>query len=90
MQAPPSLIGGDERDMEFTTSDLQLAAYLLVGGYPLLQVKGDSRRREFVFGQCPQAAVLAYYQGQDNVSARKLFSAYRDLKSLVFTQQHVK
>jgi hypothetical protein len=69
------------------TADMQLAAYLLTLGYPLVRVEGDRQRKVFVFGQCPKDVVLAYYQGQDRVSAHKLFSAYRDLKSLVLQVQ---
>ena len=73
--------------MEMKTPDMQFAAYLLTLGYPLSRLEGDSRRRVFVFGQCPEDAALAYYQGRDQVSARRLFGAYRDLKSLVFRAQ---
>jgi hypothetical protein len=77
---------GDE-EIETKTPDMQLAAYLLTSGYPLLRVEGDTKRRVFVFDQCPEEVRLPYYQGRDTVSARKLFSAYRDLKSLVFQAQ---
>ena len=62
--------------MEKKTPDMQLAAYLLTSGYPLVRIEGDAGRRVFVFGQCPDETVLAYYQGRDNVSARKLFIVY--------------
>jgi hypothetical protein len=67
---------------ETKVSDLQLAAYLMTREYPLLRVEGPSGRKLFVFGEVPEEAVFVYYQGQDRVSARKLFGAYRDLKGL--------
>ena len=70
--------------METKTSDIQVAAYLLSQGYPLVRIEGDSKRKIFAFGQCSQDVVLAYYQGEDQTSARQLFNAYRDLKSLIF------
>jgi hypothetical protein len=71
---------------EMKTPDMQLGACLLTAGALLLRVEGEPGRRLFVFGQCPEEVVLAYYQGRDCVSARKLFDAYHALKSLVFAQ----
>lgn len=67
---------------EMKISDLQLAAYLTALEYPLLQIEGQSSRREFVFKGVPDEVVFAYYSGHDRISARKLFGAYRDLKGL--------
>jgi hypothetical protein len=67
---------------ETKISDLQLAAYLMALEYPLLRVEGAIGRKVFVFQEVPEAVVFAYYQGRDQVSARKLFGAYRDLKGL--------
>ena len=67
---------------EMKISDLQLAAYLTALDYPLLRIEGPSGRKVFVFAQVPNEVVFAYYSGQEQVSARKLFGAYRDLKGL--------
>jgi hypothetical protein len=68
--------------METKVSDLQLAAYLMALDYPLMRVEGTSGRKLFVFRGVPEEMVFTYYQGQDGISARKLFAAYRDLKGL--------
>ena len=67
---------------EVRISDLQLAAYLLANEYPLIGTEGENHRRVFVFGDVPEDIVFRYYRGEDGVSARKLFGAYRDLKGL--------
>jgi hypothetical protein len=69
--------------METKVSDLQLAAYLLALDYPLLMVEGPNHRRVFIYGGVSEAVTLAYYRGQDAISARKLFGAYRDLRGLI-------
>jgi hypothetical protein len=68
---------------ETKVSDLQLASYLRAREFPLVRVEGAQHRRTFVFGDVPEGAVLAYYADRDEVSARKLFGAYRDLRGLV-------
>jgi hypothetical protein len=69
--------------METKISDLQLAAYLMALDYPLLRVDEPNHRKVFVYKGVPEAITLAYYQGQDAISARKLFGAYRDLRGLI-------
>ncbi len=62
-------------------SDLQLATTVRVLGYPLVGVEGPPHRRIFLF-QVPEEVVLAYYSDEIQVSPRKLFGAYRDLRGL--------
>lgn len=69
--------------METKVSDLQLAAYLMALDYSLLRVDGPNHRKVFVYEGMPEAITLAYHQGQDAISARKLFGAYRDLKGTI-------
>ena len=63
-------------------SDLQLASYLLVRGYKLVRVEGPPTRRTFIFPGVPEEVVFNFYSGEDLVSARHLFDAYRNLKGL--------
>ena len=70
--------------LQFCTSDLQLAAYLVTVGHPLLSVRGPRGRREFVFDAAAEADRFAYFGDSRPVSARKLFNAYRDLKNVLF------
>ncbi len=67
---------------EVRISDLQLAAFLLANEFPIIRTEGKDHRRVFVFAGVPDEAVFRYYQGKDDISARKLFGAYRDLKGL--------
>ncbi len=63
-------------------SDLQLAAYLLASGHSLTRAEGTGNRLLFIFADVPEDMVFRYYRGEDSISARKLFGAYRDLKGL--------
>ncbi len=63
-------------------TDLQLAAYLLASGYHLTRVEGTGHRLLFIFANVTEETLLRYYRGEDSISARKLFGAYRDLKGL--------
>jgi hypothetical protein len=65
-------------------SDLQLAAFLMANGYPLIRLEGDKQHRIFVFGGCPADIELSYCQPQNNVNARQLFDADYTIKSLIF------
>lgn len=67
---------------ESRISDLQLTAYLTALDYPLLRVEGPSGRKVLIFNGVPDEVVFTYYSGQDHISARKLYGAYRDLKGL--------
>ncbi len=63
-------------------SDLGLAAYLVALGYPLVRVVGSNGRKDFVFAGVPQETIYGFYNGQDQISARQLLNALRDLKGL--------
>ncbi len=67
---------------ETSISDLQLAAYLLASGHSLTRAEGTGHRLLFIFADVPEDMVFRYYRGEDSISARKLFGAYRDLKGL--------
>jgi len=63
-------------------SDLNLAAFLLAKGHNLVRFQGGPRA-EFVFSDVPEQAILAYYGQGDEVSARKLLDALKNLKGLL-------
>ncbi len=67
---------------ETQISDLQLAAYLLASGHSLTRAEGTGNRLLFIFADVPEDMVFRYYRGEDSISARALFGAYRDLKGL--------
>ncbi len=62
--------------------DLQLAAYLIARGYRVLGVDGPPNRRVLEINVGPEE-VMGYYGGDDKISARLLFNAYRDIRGLV-------
>jgi hypothetical protein len=62
-------------------SALNLAAYLMARDYAVVRIEGG-QRKAFVFADVPEGAIVAYYAGTDQTSARKLFGALRDLKAL--------
>jgi len=68
----------------FKTSDLQLSAFLVALGHKLTGVEGPRGRREFVFDAQAEADRFAYFSDTREVSPRKLFNAYRDLKNVLF------
>lgn len=67
---------------EFSTSDLNVAAYLVTIGRPLLRLEGRPGQRAFVFGDVIQEDVTRFYAGVA-VDARKLLGSLRDLKGLL-------
>ncbi len=67
---------------ETRISDLQLASFLVALDHRLVRVEGTQGRREFVFAAVPPEVIVGYYGGRDQVSARSLFNAYRDLRGL--------
>ena len=71
------------RATEYATTDLGLAAFLVVRGYPLTGLAGVAgARRIFLFP--PEAAVeAAPFYRRATVPARDYFTAVRDLKALV-------
>jgi hypothetical protein len=66
----------------FSTTDLNLAAYLLSLDYPLLHLTGPPGQRAFAFASVAEKDIAAFYAGA-KVDARKLLGALRDLKGLL-------
>lgn len=77
----------DERGSIATleVSDLPAASFLLARGGKLVGTRraAEGTRVVFCFAGVDQADLLCFYSGDDRVSARALFAAYRDLKGLV-------
>jgi hypothetical protein len=68
---------------DYTTSDLGLAAFLIVRGYPLTDVGGaPGGRRTFHFPVSAHEEAGGFYRGAA-VPARTYANALRDLKALV-------
>ncbi len=65
-------------------SDVHLAAYLRAKSYRIKEVRPDGRRTEWTFADVPQTAILDYYNGADQISARELFNAFREMKGLSY------
>ena len=63
------------------TSDTHVAAFLVAIGHPLRGLDGPRGRRAFVFDSGAEADRFAYFDDSRPVAPRKLFAAYRDLKS---------
>ncbi len=69
--------------LEFQTTDLGTAAFLLTRGLPLLGISaGDGRRSMFHFPESAQEIAHDYYRNAP-VPARAFFNAIRDLKATV-------
>jgi hypothetical protein len=68
---------------EVRISDAHLAAYLLARGHRIQRVAGSPGRREFIFIDVPHAVLVAYYGGDDSISARALLDALRNIKGLL-------
>lgn len=64
-------------------SDVHLASYLLVRGFPIVRVEGTPGRREFVFTEVPPEIISSFYGGDDSVSARALLDALRNVRGLL-------
>ncbi len=75
----------DPPTTSFRTTDLQLAAFLVTIGHPLVGVDGPAQRRIFVFDAVPPTTLADYYGGEHAVRPRELFRAYRALKDRLFT-----
>lgn len=66
----------------YTTTDLNIAAYLLATDHPLLGLDGSPGQRSFTFGNVTEEEVAAFFAGA-KVDARKVLGALRDLKGLL-------
>jgi hypothetical protein len=70
--------------MQTPISDLCLAAFSMAKDYSLVGLAGQKgSHREFVFDNIPEDVIMAYYGNDAQVQPRKLFNAFRDLRSLV-------
>jgi len=68
---------------EITVTDAHLAAFLLARGHGISRVGGSAGRREFTFVNVPADTITTFYGGDDQVSARALLDALRNVKGLV-------
>ena len=71
-----------QMQQDYSTGDLNLAAYLLCLDYPLRHLTGPPGQRAFTFANVAEKDVDAFYAG-GKVDARKLLGALRDLKGLL-------
>lgn len=77
-------------NLEFTTSDTNLAAALMSEGYPLLKSHHslvDSRRVEFVIGCSPEVgrkAKMDLLNGVTLVNLREYLSRVKILKDIIY------
>ena len=70
----------------YSTTDLELAAFLMARGSTLLSSSRGNNKTRFVLQASPEQA-LAYFRGEDTVSPRALFSARRSLRSVIEDQR---
>ncbi len=70
----------------YSTTDLELAAFLIAQGFALLDSFRENNKTRFSL-RASQADALAYFHGEDTVSARALFSAWRSLRTLIEEQR---
>ncbi len=65
-------------------SDIYLASFLLAKGYRLANVRAAGRDTEWCFEDVPESTISGYYNGDDLLSARKLYNSFRDMKGLSY------
>lgn len=69
---------------EYVTHDLGEATFLAVLNVPLLALRSDGRRVEFVFpGTAAPLAARYWRPGQNSVPARQFHAQLKDLRALV-------
>jgi len=68
---------------ELRISDIHLVAFLVARGFAVRRTDGPPGRREFVFRDIPEATVLSFYGDDDQVSARALLDALRNVRGLL-------
>jgi hypothetical protein len=71
-----------QQEDETSVTDLNVASFLLARDFPIIRVEGSTGQKTFVFQGVPQDELMAFYAGRALVDARKLFSAFRDVKGL--------
>lgn len=74
---------GDEMPDSVRVSDTSVAAFLLARGFRIVKVEGSPGRREFIFADVPDEAILNFFGGDDQVSARRLLDCLKNLKGLL-------
>jgi hypothetical protein len=69
----------------FETRDFYLACFLRCTGYDLIDLRGEGRRKIFVFRDCPTRRddVLAFYGDAAAVPALAFSPTIKDLKALL-------
>jgi len=67
---------------EVTVTDAHLAAFLLARGHKIGRISGAAGRREFVFTDVVSDVLVAFYGGDDQISARALLDALKNIKGL--------
>jgi len=70
----------------YSTTDLELASYLLAKGSALLESSRELNKTRFTL-QASSDQAMRYFHGEDTVSARALFSAWRSLRTLIEEQR---
>lgn len=70
---------------EFRNSSLQVSAYLITRGYPLIKTEKQDQRTIFVFQHDPtiEQSVNEFFTGYE-VAATTYWSAIKTLKSLLY------
>jgi hypothetical protein len=69
----------------FETRDFYLACFLRCTGYELLDLRDESRRKVFVFQDCPTRRddVMAFYGEAGSVRPLAFTAAIKDMKALI-------
>lgn len=71
----------------YSTRDIYLGTVLKASGVRLLKIENHQGKGFFVFENCPQIEeiILKYHNNELKLDAKKLFSVWKDLKSLAFS-----
>lgn len=68
-------------EKDYSTSDMGIAAYLLVAGYDLLGMRHGERKSLFVFPEKARNAAEEYWMEKTRVHPREMLDALRTLKA---------
>ncbi len=79
-------MSANDNGTTYQTSDLELASFLLAKGAHLLDTSRQDNKSRFTLQVSPDEA-MAYFRGEDSVSARALFSAWRSLRTIIEMQR---
>ena len=72
----------ETNETSYSTCELETAAFLLARGFPLLSSTRENGKTRFTL-RASHTDALCYWHGEDSVSARALFSAWRSLRALI-------